>query len=83
MQGAAIASYAINELGLKSAAAIHDGDPYTEGLANAFRNSFEKLGGTVVAFTAINVGDTDMRPVLTSVAAGWTSRVPVLPGVHR
>jgi branched-chain amino acid transport system substrate-binding protein len=69
VQGAAIASYAINELGLKSAAAIHDGDPYTEGLANAFADSFEKLGGTVVAFTAINVGDTDMRPVLTSVAA--------------
>jgi len=69
VQGAAIASYAINELGLKTAAAIHDGDPYTEGLANAFAESFEKLGGTVVAFTAINVGDTDMRPVLTSVAA--------------
>ena len=69
VQGAAIASYAIDELGLKTAAAIHDGDPYTEGLANAFAESFEKLGGTVVAFTAINVGDTDMRPVLTSVAA--------------
>jgi branched-chain amino acid transport system substrate-binding protein len=69
VQGAAIASYAINELGLKSAAAIHDGDPYTEGLANAFAESFEKLGGTIVEFTAINVGDTDMRPVLTSVSA--------------
>ena len=69
VQGAAIASYAINDLGLKSAAAIHDGDPYTEGLANAFAESFEKLGGTIVQFTAINVGDTDMRPVLTSVAA--------------
>ena len=69
VQGAAIASYAINELGVTSAAAIHDGDPYTEGLANAFAESFEKLGGTIVQFTAINVGDTDMRPVLTSVSA--------------
>jgi branched-chain amino acid transport system substrate-binding protein len=69
VQGAAMADYAYNTLGLTTAAAIHDGDPYTEGLANAFRESFEALGGTVVAFTAVNVGDTDMRPVLTSVAA--------------
>ena len=69
VQGAAMADYAYNVLGLKTAAAIHDGDPYTEGLANAFRTSFEALGGTVVAYTAVNVGDTDMRPVLTAVAA--------------
>jgi branched-chain amino acid transport system substrate-binding protein len=69
VQGAAMAEYAYSELGLSTAAAIHDGDPYTEGLANAFREAFEALGGTVVAFTAVNVGDTDMRPVLTSVAA--------------
>ena len=69
VQGAAIADYAFNTLGLTTAAGIHDGDPYTEGLTNAFRNSFEALGGTIVAYTAVNVGDTDMRPVLTDVAA--------------
>jgi branched-chain amino acid transport system substrate-binding protein len=69
VQGAAIAEFAFNELGLTTAATIHDGDPYTEGLANAFRVSFEALGGEIVAFTAVNVGDTDMRPVLTAVAA--------------
>ena len=69
VQGAAMADYAYNTLGLKSAAAIHDGDTYTEGLANSFATSFEGLGGTIVEFTAINVGDTDMRPVLTSVSA--------------
>ncbi|HLD93688.1 MAG TPA: branched-chain amino acid ABC transporter substrate-binding protein [Anaerolineales bacterium] len=69
VQGAAMADYAFNVLGLATAAAIHDGDPYTEGLANSFREAFEALGGTVVAFTAVNVGDTDMRPVLTSVAS--------------
>jgi branched-chain amino acid transport system substrate-binding protein len=69
VQGAAIADFAYNELGLATAAAIHDGDPYTEGLANAFRTSFEGLGGDVVEFTAVIVGDTDMRPVLTAVAA--------------
>jgi len=69
VQGAAIADFAYNELGLTTAAAIHDGDPYTEGLANAFAQSFEALGGQIVAFTAVNKGDTDMRPVLTAVAA--------------
>ncbi len=69
VQGAAIADFAFNVLGLKTAAAIHDGDPYTEGLANAFRNSFEEIGGEIVAYTAVNKGDTDMRPVLTAVAA--------------
>jgi len=69
VQGAAMAQFAHDELGLTTAAAIHDGDPYTEGLANAFRESFEGMGGTVVAFTAVSKGDTDMRPVLTAVAA--------------
>jgi branched-chain amino acid transport system substrate-binding protein len=69
VQGRAIANFAFNELGLSTAAAIHDGDPYTEGLTNAFRNSFEDLGGTIVEYTAVNKGDTDMRPVLTAVSA--------------
>ncbi len=69
VQGAAIADYAYNTLGLTTAATIHDGDPYTEGLANAFRVSFEELGGEIVEFTAVIVGDTDMRPVLTAVSA--------------
>jgi branched-chain amino acid transport system substrate-binding protein len=69
VQGAAMADYAFNELGLTSAAAIHDGDPYTEGLANSFSESFVALGRDMVEFTAINKGDTDMRPVLTAVAA--------------
>lgn len=70
VQGAAIADFTFNVLGLSTAAAIHDGDPYTEGLANAFRESFEALGGVITAFTAVSSGDTDMRPVLTEVAAG-------------
>lgn len=68
-QGRAAADYAFNELGLTKAATIHDGDPYTEGLANAFAGSFEEFGGEVVLATAVNKEDTDMRPVLTSVAA--------------
>jgi len=67
-QGAAVAEFVFNQLKLTKAAAIHDGDPYTNGLATAFKNAFEKLGGEVVAFTAVNKGDTDMTGVLTEVA---------------
>ena len=69
-QGQAAANFALEVLGMSSAAAIHDGDPYTEGLARAFADAFEAGGGTLTGFTAVNKGDTDMVPVLTEVAAG-------------
>jgi len=69
-QGGAVARFAYNELGVRTVAAIHDGDPYTEGLAASFRAAFEELGGTVAVFTAVNKGDTDMTAVLTEVAGG-------------
>jgi len=68
VQGAAMAEYAVTVVGASTAAAIHAGGPYDEGLASAFSDAFEALGGTMVAFTAINEGDTDMRPALTSIA---------------
>jgi branched-chain amino acid transport system substrate-binding protein len=69
-QGQAVADFVFSELGLTTAAAIHDGDAYTNGLATAFKNAFEELGGEVVVFTAVNKGDTDMTGVLTEVAEG-------------
>ena len=69
-QGAAMAKFVFGELGLTTAAAIHDGDPYTQGLAQAFADAFEAEGGTVTGFSAINKDDTDMVPVLTEIAAG-------------
>ena len=68
--GEAMARFVHNELGLASAAAIHDGDPYSQSIAQAFADSFEDLGGTVTAVTALNKEDSDMVPVLTEVAAG-------------
>lgn len=69
-QGEAMAKFVFEELGLKTAAAIHDGDPYTQGLAQAFSDAFEALGGEMTGFTGVNKEDTDMVPVLTEVAAG-------------
>lgn len=69
IQGRAMADYAFNELGVTTAAAIHDGDPYTEGLASVFRDSFTELGGEIVAFEAEDPNATDVTPVLTTIAA--------------
>jgi len=69
IQGRAMAVFALDELGVTSAAAIHDGDPYTEGLATAFSDAFEELGGEIVAFEAEDPNATNVSPVLTTVAA--------------
>jgi branched-chain amino acid transport system substrate-binding protein len=69
VQGRAMAEFAYNELGIRRAAAIHDGDPYTEGLASVFRDSFIELGGEITAFEASDPEASDVTPVLTTIAA--------------
>jgi branched-chain amino acid transport system substrate-binding protein len=69
IQGAAMADFAASELQAASAATIHDGSPYAEGLANVFAEQFQEAGGEITAQEAVQVGDRDMRPVLTSIAA--------------
>lgn len=80
-QGRAVAAFVKNELGLDAAAAVHDGDTYTQGLARAFADSFLALGGEVTVIAGINKGDTDMTPVLTEVAAGRPQAlfIPLFP----
>lgn len=66
IQGPAAAQFLYNK-GVTKVATIHDGSPYGEGLANTLKAAFEELGGTVVAAEAVNVGDTDMRPLLERI----------------
>jgi branched-chain amino acid transport system substrate-binding protein len=70
VQGAAAARFVFEELGLTEVAAIHDGGPYTEALANVFAQNFKGLGGEITAVEAVGPDDTDMKPALTRVAAG-------------
>ncbi len=70
IQGTAAATFVKAVLGVDRVATIHDGSPYAEQLGIQFGKSFEALGGEVVAREAVNVGDTDMRPVLTSIKGG-------------
>jgi len=71
IQGAAMAQFACEVLGVTSAATIDDGSPYADQLANVFARSFEELcDGTVTAEEAITVGDTDFSGTLGNIAAG-------------
>jgi len=68
-QGAVAAQFAITQLGATTAATIHDGSPYADGLQAVFAEEFENLGGTITFQGAVNVGDTDMNPILTTISA--------------
>jgi branched-chain amino acid transport system substrate-binding protein len=70
VQGAVAAKFAFEQLKVKKAATIHDGSPYAEQLQAVFADEFKKLGGQITAQEAIGPTDTDMRPVLTKIAAG-------------
>jgi branched-chain amino acid transport system substrate-binding protein len=68
-QGKAVAEYVFNELKLTKAATIHDGSAYAEALQQVFADEFTALGGEIVVQEAVSKGQTDMKPVLTKVAA--------------
>lgn len=68
-QGAMGAQYAVEVLKAGAVATIHDGDPYTEGLAVVMANTFAGLNGDVVFQGAVSKGDTDMSAILTEIAA--------------
>jgi branched-chain amino acid transport system substrate-binding protein len=70
VQGAVAAQFANSVLKATSAATIHDGSVYAEQLAQVFAANFKSMGGKITAMEAVSPGDTDMRPVLTSIATG-------------
>ncbi len=69
-QGRLAAEYAYNELGARKVATIHDGSPYADKLQEVMAQVFTDLGGEVTYQGAVNVGDTDMRSLLTEIASG-------------
>ncbi|NJL34001.1 MAG: ABC transporter substrate-binding protein [Chloroflexaceae bacterium] len=59
-QGAVIARFAIEELGMQKAATLYDvASAYNKGLAEVFIEQFERLGGDVVAAETYTTGTTD------------------------
>lgn len=68
-QGKAVAEFAYNYLKVTKAATLHDGSTYAQALQQVFADEFVKLGGTIVAQEAVAKDATDMKPVLTTIAA--------------
>ncbi len=69
MQGEFAAEYAVKRLSLKRFILVHDRTPYGLGLAETFRGSAERKGGSVSAFEAITPGDKDFTPVVKAIVA--------------
>jgi branched-chain amino acid transport system substrate-binding protein len=69
-QGPVIANFAKEEFGAKKAAVLYDiGSDYPKGLAEFFKEAFEKLNGpgSVVAFETFSTKDVDFSAQLTNI----------------
>lgn len=67
-QGAAAATYAYKNLGLKKAAILMDvSNDYAVGLSAFFERYYKKLGGTMVAKLKYSSGDQDFTAQLTEL----------------
>lgn len=65
IQGVVAAGYIFAELEAETIAVLHDNSSYGEGLASTVADTFEVLGGTVIAFEAIDPEEQDYRALLT------------------
>jgi branched-chain amino acid transport system substrate-binding protein len=81
-QGVIMANYAFNDLGTKKAAMLVDAtSDYSKGLAKSFKETYEKLGGTVATEEAYKAKDTDFMAVLTNLKAAQPD-VLFVPGYY-
>lgn len=65
VQGAVGAEFVFNKLMLKKTAVIQDKTAYGQGVAEEFRKKYEELGGKVISFDGIQVGEKDFKALLT------------------
>lgn len=68
-QGAAPAQYALETLKAKKAAVVHDKQAFGQGVAEVFRDTFTKGGGTVTSFSGIAQTDVDFSALLATIRA--------------
>ncbi len=87
-QGAVMARFATDtsELNATTAATLRQADSaYTEGLARAFGESFQKLGGAIVASEVYEVGDKTFDTQLAEIKKASPDvlyLVGVIPDIH-
>jgi branched-chain amino acid transport system substrate-binding protein len=81
-QGEALANFAMKTLHAKRAAILLDTkQDYSIGLANSFRETIKKNGGSEVSEQAYSTGDKDFRAALTSIRAS-NPDVIFVPGYY-
>jgi len=67
-QGASMARYLYNELGIRKVAVLIDNkSDYSTGLAKFFGDAFKGFGGQIVATQSYAKGDSDFRSQLTAI----------------
>lgn len=82
VQGAAIAQFAAKSLGAKNAAIMVDRkNDYSTGLEKVITETFEKMGGKIVAVQSYQEGDQDFNAQLTSLKSG-NPEVIFVPGYY-
>ena len=92
-QGAVMARFAAEELGLTSVAVLtQSGEIYSEGISEFFVANFTAAGGTIAASEFYAITDTDFTEQLNSIAAatpealfiaGWVQQVgPITQQAH-
>jgi branched-chain amino acid transport system substrate-binding protein len=67
-QGQVLAKFALDNLKLKKAAVLYDvASEYNKGIAEVFKETFEKNGGKIVAFETYTTNDKDFSAQLTKI----------------
>ena len=69
VQGVVAAEFAAGPLKKKRVVVMHDKTAYGQGVAEEFQKKFLALGGTVLSFDGIQVGDKDFKALLTRIKA--------------
>ena len=81
-QGVTMASFAAKELGLLKTAVLRDNtSDYSQGLTEAYKNTYTTLGGEIVAEEAYQAKDTDFKTLLTTIKAA-NPDVLFVPGYY-
>lgn len=76
VQGAAMATFACEELGVTTAATLHDGSPYAEQLQQVFADQFvEQCDGEIVHQGAVGDDEVNFTDPLDDIAASGAELV--------
>jgi len=82
-QGSVMAQFASEKLNAKTAVVyIDDKSDYSKGLAQSFKEQFEKLSGKVIDTEAYVAGDQDFKAALTKIK-GLNPDVIFVPGYYQ